>query len=140
MRRLFLAAAVLVSAGLIGCNQSERGGKTSDDTPKASTFNIKGPMTSTTIKQGDKQTVKLKLNRGKDFKEAVTLKAEAPTGISVSLDPEKVKPSEGEEVAATVSVGKDAALGEHTIKVTAKPETGNATDLEFKIKVEKPTE
>jgi uncharacterized membrane protein len=142
MRRIMLVAAVLAVAGLVGCNTSEPGGKTSDKTPSASTFNISAPPAATapTIKQGDKQTVKLTLNRGSNFKEDVTLSADAPAGISVDLDPKTVKASDSKEVAVTISVGKDVAVGDHTVKVTGKPETGNATTSEFKVKVEKKTD
>jgi hypothetical protein len=40
-------------------------------------------------------------------------------------------------VTATVSVGKDVAIGDHTISVTGTPASGNATSVDFKIKVEK---
>lgn len=140
MRRFLMAAAMLAATGLVGCNQSERGGKTTDDTPGSSTFKVKAPTMSTTIKQGDRQTVKLTIARGKDFKEAVTLKAEPPAGVSVDLEPKKVKPSDGETVNATVSVDKGASLGDQVVKVTATPETGNATSVDFKVKVEKKDE
>jgi uncharacterized membrane protein len=140
MKRILMTAMLLAAAGVIGCNQSERGGKTSDRTPGSSTFRVNAPVTATTIKQGDKHTVKLTVDRGKDFKEAVTLKADPSTGLSVDLDPKKVKPGDPETVTATVSVGKEAALGDHKVKVTATPETGNATEVEFKVKVEKKTD
>jgi uncharacterized membrane protein len=142
MQRILTAAALLAVAGLVGCGTSEPGGKTSDRTPSKSTFNISGPasVTAPTIKQGDRQTVKLTLNRGSDFKEDVTLSAEAPTGLSVDLEPKKVKASDPKEFTATVTVGKEAAVGDHTVKVTAKPETGNATTYDLKVKVEKKTD
>jgi uncharacterized membrane protein len=141
MRRITLAA-VLAVAGLVGCNTSEPGGKTSDKTPSKATFNISAPPAATapTIKQGDRQTVKLTINRGSDFKEDVALSADAPAGISVELDPKTVKASDSKEVAVTISVGKDADVGDHTVKVTGKPETGNATTSEFKVKVEQKTD
>ena len=138
MRRLFMAAAVLIAAGLIGCNQSPPGGKTSKDTPRKATFDIKAPPLSTTIKQGDTQTVKLTLDRGKDFKEDVTLSVDAPEGLKVELDPKTVKASDSETVTAKVSAAKDAAVGDHTVKVTGKPQTGDSTSVDFKVKVEKP--
>lgn len=140
MRRILMAVALVAMAGLVGCNQSEPGGKTSKDTPSRSTFKIDPPNLATTIKQGDKQTVKLTISRGKDFKESVALSVEAPTGVTVDLDPKTVKASDAETVNATISVGKDAAVGDHTIKVTGKPETGNATTGDLKIKVEKKSE
>jgi len=137
MNRILLAGAVVALAGLVGCNQSDPGGKTNSNTPSKQTFKVKAPATGTTIKQGDKQTVKLTIDRGSEFKEAVNLKVDNPKGISVELDPKKVKSGDPETVTATVSVDKDAAVGEHKVKVTATPETGNATDVEFKVTVEK---
>ncbi|MFO0842667.1 MAG: NEW3 domain-containing protein [Gemmataceae bacterium] len=138
MLRTLTAAALVAVAGLVGCNTSEPGGKTSDKTPSKATFNISGPSAATapTIKQGDRQTVKLTLNRGNDFKEDVSLSVDAPTGLSVDLDPKKVKASDAKEVTATITAAKDAAVGDHTVKVTAKPETGNSTSVDFKVKVE----
>ena len=140
MKRILLTTMLLAAAGLLGCNTSERGGKTSDRTPGSATFRVNAPATATTIKQGDRQTVKLTVDRGKDFKEAVTLKADPSTGLTVDLEPKKVKPGDPETVTATVSAGKDAAVGDHEVKVTATPETGNATDVKFKVKVEKKTD
>ncbi len=136
-RHMFLASIVLVAAGLLGCNESQQGGKTSDKTPSKETFTLKAPTTSTTIKQGDKQTVKLTVDRGREFKKDVTLKADSPAGISVDLEPRTVKASDNESLNATVSVGKDVAVGDHTITVTGTPASGNATSIDFKIKVEK---
>ena len=140
MKRILMSAVVLAAAGLLGCNQSERGGKISDKTPGKQTFTISAPNTSTTIKQGEKHAVKLTLDRGKEFKETVTLNADPSTGLSVDLDPKKVKPGDPEAVTAMVSVGKDAKEGDHMVKVTAKPETGNAVDVEFKVTVAKKTD
>jgi len=136
-RQVLLASMALAMAGLLGCNESHPGGKTSDRTPSKETFSLKAPATSTTIKQGDKQTVKLTVDRGGEFKKDVTLKAESPAGISVDLEPRTVKASDNTAVNATVSVGKDAAIGDHTISVTGTPESGNATSIDIKIKVEK---
>ena len=137
MKPILMSAVVLAAAGLVGCNQSERGGKVGESTPAKQTFKVDAPLTSTTIKQGEKQAVKLTVDRGKEFKESVSLKADAPTGLSVDLDPKTVKAGDPETVTAMVSVGKDAAVGDHRVKVTAKPETGNAVNVEFKVSVEK---
>ncbi|MFO0880867.1 MAG: NEW3 domain-containing protein [Gemmataceae bacterium] len=137
MKRMLLTGALLVVAGLMGCNQSDRGGNNSDRTPSSATFRVSAPTLATTIKQGDKQTVKLSLDRGSNFKETVALKADAPSGITVDLEPRNVKASDSADATASVSVAKDAAVGEHKVKVTATPETGNATDVTFSVKVEK---
>jgi len=137
MRHILMAAVVLAGTVMLGCNKSKSGGKTSDSTPSSATFDVKAPALATTIKQGDKQTVKLTLERGKDFKQAVSFKAEPPSGLKVDLEPTKIKAGDPETFTASVTVGKDAALGEHKVKVTATPDTGNAVSVEFKVTVEK---
>ena len=137
MKRLMVLGAALLMAGLIGCNASEPGGKKDDNTKTSATFKLKGPLTSTTIKQGDKQTVKLTVDRGKDFKKDVTLKADAPKGLTVDLEPKVVKASDSETVNMAITAEKDAPVGEHTIKLTATPSEGNPVDLDVKVKVEK---
>ena len=69
MKQMMMTAALLTVVGLVGCNQSERGGKVGDRTPGSQTFTIGAPTTSTHIKQGEKQSVKLTVDRGKEFKE-----------------------------------------------------------------------
>lgn len=140
MRQFMTLGLALAVAAFVGCNNSERGGQTSENTRASETFKVKAPATATTIKQGDKQTVKLSLDRGKDFKRSVTLKSENPTGISVDLDPRTVKASDGDTVTASVSVAKDAPVGEHNVRVTATPEKGNSAEVDFKVKVEKKTD
>jgi uncharacterized membrane protein len=127
----------LVVAGLVGCNTSERGGKRDDKTPGKETFTVKAPMMAEKLKQGDKHTVELTLNRGKDFKQDVKLSAEPPEGLTVKLEPETVKASDSDKVTATLTAAKDAPVGEHKIKVTATPDKGNATSVDVKVKVEK---
>ena len=137
MQRLLILSAVLAVFGLVGCNETERGGKQNDKTPGPETFTLKGPTTSTTIKQGDKQTVKLTVNRGSKFKKDVEITPDVPKGLKVEVDPKTVKAADSETANAQISVDKDAAVGDHTIKFTAKPESGNAVTLDVKVKVEK---
>jgi uncharacterized membrane protein len=89
---------------------------------------------ATAIKQGEAETVHIKINRGKEFKETVKVKAEAPTGIQVASNETTVAPSE-KDVNLKVAVAKDIAPGEHVIRITATPETGKATSLDLKVKV-----
>ena len=137
MQRLLILGVVLAVIGLVGCNETERGGKQNDKTAGAETFKLKGPVTATTIKQGDKQTIKLTVDRGSKFKKDVEITPDAPKGVKVEVDPKTVKASDSETANATISVDKDAAVGDHTIKFTAKPESGNAVTLDVKVKVEK---
>ena len=135
MRNLLIAAVVAaISLVQLGCNTSPEGGSpgTSDN------FRIMGPSSTvpTTIKQGDKQTVKISLDRGKDFKKAITLKAEPSKGIHATFDKANVSASDPAEVNLTIEADKDAPLGDGNIKVTATPESGQATGIDIKVKVE----
>ena len=137
MQRLWILSAV-VAVALIGCNSSERGGKVTEDTKGSETFKLKGPATGTTIKQGDKQTVKLTIDRGKNFKQDVALTVDAPPkGLAVTLEPTTVKASDAETATATVTAAADAPVGEHTFTVKATPAKGNAVDIGVKVTVEK---
>jgi uncharacterized membrane protein len=140
MKQLMIGGAVLVAAALFGCNKSEPGGKIDNKTPSSETFTIKAPTMPTKIKQGDKQTVKLTLDRGRNFKQDVSLEAKTDKGVTVKLEPTTVKASGPETATATVSVDKNAPVGAHEVKVTAKPERGNATDVTFKVNVEQRTD
>jgi uncharacterized membrane protein len=128
---------------LVGCNTSPPGGTggkgtgTGTAAGRSATFTIHAPATSTTIKQGERREVKLKVDRGKDFKENVTLKFEAPAGVKVDPAEVTVKASDPEEVAVNVSAEKDAKLGEQEIHVTGVPQGGGTIPaVAFKVKVE----
>jgi len=132
--RTFLSLSAIAALALAGCNHSPEGG-----TPgTSSSFSISAPTMSTTIKQDNKESVKLTLNRGSDFKKSVTLAVTAPEKIKAELSKSTVSPSDASDVMLNVSVAKDASLGDQTIRVTGTPEGGGAaTTVEVKIKVEK---
>jgi uncharacterized membrane protein len=132
--RKYLSLAAIAALAIAGCNNSPEGG-----TPGThSTFTVSAPTTSTTIKQDNKETVKLSLSRGSDFKKAVKLSVSAPDRIEAKLNKDTIAPSDPTDFTVTISVAKDAPLGDQTIKVTATPEGGgSATNVEFKVKVEK---
>jgi uncharacterized membrane protein len=116
-----------------GCNNSPEGG-----TPgTSSSFTMSAPTISTTIKQDNKESVKLTLNRGADFKKSVKLRVTAPDKVRAELSKDTIAPSDPGEVTLTVTVAKDAPLGDEMIKVTGTPEGGTATSVDVKIKVEK---
>jgi uncharacterized membrane protein len=133
--RILLSLAALTAIAITGCQQSSEGG-----TPGTkSNFKIEGPMTSETIQQGSQDTLKLSLNRGSDFKKNVALKAETPDKIKAELSKSMVKADETTDFTMTVSVDKEAPIGDHVVKVTGTPEGGGSpTSLDVKIKVEKP--
>jgi len=127
-------AAALFALAPVACNKSQEGGSpgTKDS------FTVSGPTTSTTIKQGNKETVTLTLNRGSDFKKKVSLDVKAPDKVKVTLDKNSVAASEDKDVKMTIDVDKDAPVGDHMIHVTATPEAGTATKLDVKLTVSRP--
>jgi len=110
------------------------------DTEKRSErFSLSAPSTATTIKQGDTKTITLTMKPGSDFREAMTLKAEAPEGITVEVTPNKLDATgSNADVNLRVNVGKSVASGNHTIRVTATPASGTAHTTEVRIHVTEP--
>ena len=160
-RITFVGAAVLALAGFAGCNTSPPGGSThrgsaathpststagtGDSTStvetgdKDATFTIAAPTLTTHLKQGETKTDKLSLHRGSKFHEDVTLKFDAPAGLKVDPPETTIKASDSaDDIPVRVSADKDAALGDHLVKVTGTPAKGSATSVEFKVTVEKP--
>ena len=133
--RTLLSLAALTALTITGCQQSSEGG-----TPGTkANFKIEGPVTGETIKQGEQDTIDLSIDRGSDFKKDVKLSADAPAKIKAELNKTMVKASEDTKFTMTVSVDKDAPIGDHIVKVTGTPEGGGSpTHLDVKIKVDKP--
>jgi uncharacterized membrane protein len=133
--RTWLSLAALSAILFTGCSMSSEGGTPGS---KAS-FKIEGPLTSETIKQGNQDTMKLSINRGSEFKKDVKLSATAPDKLRAELSKTLIKADETTDFTMTVSVDKEAPIGDHIVKVTGTPEGGGAaTHLDVKIKVEKP--
>ena len=117
----------------LGC-QSPRGGGMSG----GEGFKITVPPLGTEVKQGDRQTVTVSLDRGDHFKRDVRLDVRASDGISVDPTSVLVKASDTPEVQLRISAAKEAAIGEYRIYVKGSPETGEATSTDFKVKVVAP--
>ncbi len=132
--KILLSLTALTALVLAGCNHSPEGG-----TPgTSSSFTISAPTITTTIKQDNKESIKLTVNRGSDFKKSITLTAMAPEKLKAELSKTTIAPSDPSDVMLNVSVAKDAPLGDATIRVTGTPDGGGAsTSVEVKIKVEK---
>jgi uncharacterized membrane protein len=130
-RMLSLAVVGGLMIVSVGCNNSPQGGNpgTSDS------FKVSAPVMTTTIKQGEKETVTLTLQRGTDFKKNVEVKADAPKGLNVVMKSSRVNASDPADVSFTVEADKAAPLGDHIIKVTATPESGAATTVDVKVNV-----
>ncbi len=132
--RATLSMAVVGAVLMTGCNKSPEGGEPNT----TNTFTISAPTMPTTIKQDNRESVTLTLKRGKDFKQSVKLAASSPTDkVKAELNKTAVAPSDPGDVSLTLQVAKDAPLGDHTIHVTATPDSGQATSVDVKIKVEK---
>src|SRR5262249_46453305 len=137
MRKLgigLLVPALVVLSGitLTGCNTSPEGGGTGENT-----FKVQAPTLTTTIKQGDTDTVKLTVKRGRDFKQTVKLTATDPEGISSTFEPDVVKGTGDEDVNLRIKVAKDAPVGERRITIKGAPEKGDSTTVDVKVNVKK---
>ena len=130
---LTVSAAIALTVG-IGCNKSSEGGVSGT----SNTFKVGAPTMATTIKQGDKQTVSITVDRDSGFQQSVKLDAQAPKGLKVEMDKSSVKPSDAKEVSLAITAEKDCPLGDHVIKITGKPDTGNAVNVDVKVTVTAP--
>jgi uncharacterized membrane protein len=106
-------------------------------TVKGEGFKIAVPSFDTKIKQGEVQSVTISLKRGDAFKQDVTLEIKLSKGEGITFDPAKVivKAGDKADVQLTITVPKDAALGEYKVSVKGTPTTGEATSVEFNVKV-----
>jgi uncharacterized membrane protein len=105
---------------------------------KGEGFKIDVPTFDVKVKQGETQSITIKLQRGESFKQDVKLEIEAAEGISIDPAKVTVKASDSPEVQLTITVPEDAAFGKYIISVTGTPETGEPTSVEFKVKVTAP--
>jgi hypothetical protein len=129
MNRILVAflAAVLVS----GCNNSPQGGSPGTN----DSFKISAPAVPTVVKQGEKETVTMSLDRKSDFKKSVAVTADAPKGLKVVMNSKTITSSDPADFSFTVEADKSAPVGDHTVRVTGTPESGTATVVEVKVKV-----
>jgi uncharacterized membrane protein len=107
---------------------------------KGEGFKIAVPTFDTKVKQGETQSVTISLERGDSFKQDVTLEIKLSKGEGLTFDPAKVlvKASDKPDVQLTITVPKDAALGEYIVSVKGTPTTGEPTSVEFNVKVVAP--
>ncbi|MGD0785126.1 MAG: hypothetical protein ABR969_04865 [Sedimentisphaerales bacterium] len=121
-------ALTIVSYG----TDSAKGGSVA----KGEGFKIDVPTFDVKVKQGETQSVTIKLQRGESFKQDVKMEiVTAKGGISVSPEKVLVKASDKPEVELTITVPKEAALGEYKVSVKGTPTTGEPTSVEFTVKV-----
>jgi uncharacterized membrane protein len=128
MKPIVAALCFLMSISLNGCTQSPPGA----GAPEAAHFRISNvPPGAIVIRQGETKAVHLKLERGQGFNAAVTLKAEHPDGIEIVFSDSALASTDRSEFYVKISVGNNAAPGDHMIRVTATPDAGAPTVLDI---------
>ena len=136
--RYGLSLAALSLALVVGCNESPKGSGTGTGPGEGGTFRIDPPNLPTTIKQGDRESITIKLNRDKDFKQNLKLTAKPNSDkVKATFAKDTIAGSDPAEVALAIEVAKDAPEGDHTISVTATPDKGTAVSKDVTIKVAK---
>jgi uncharacterized membrane protein len=135
MKTAIAFVMTLALATALGCQStSPRGGGMSSDEG----FQIVVPTSAPELKQGQVQTVAVSLQRGELFKRDVKLEIKPSKGISVDPTHAVIKASAKPDVQLRITAAKDAALGEYRVYVKGTPETGEATQVEFTVKVVAP--
>ena len=95
------------------------------------------PSLSTSLKQGETQTVSIGITRDKSFDQDVALKfGDMPTGVTLTPDAPVIKRGDAEAQVKLTAAG-DAALGNFAIKVTGHPAKGADASNELKLTVVK---
>jgi uncharacterized membrane protein len=123
-----LAAFALVPAG---CNKSPEGGTPGTDNK----FHLSGGTVPVSIKQGDTESVKVTVERDKNFHQTVKLEAKGPDKVHATLDRTTVKDGESPDVNVKIHPAADAPAGDYKVTVTGTPDTGAPTSLELTVKV-----
>ncbi len=99
------------------------------------TFSVSTPRLSTSLKQGETQTVSIGVSRDKNFTQDVTLTfGDLPEGVTISPE-SAVLNSDSSESDFTLTGTDDASLGNFTIKVMGHPAKGADNSGEFKLAV-----
>ena len=130
MQKALVVVALIAAAALVGCKKSEEGGRAGTDT-----FKLSVPALSTTVKQGETQVVRVAVDRGEGFKQAVKLETKAPTGLKVDPDSTTVNAGDKGDVQLKITAAADAPLGDLKIMIKGTPDKGDPTTTEFKVTV-----
>ena len=134
MKTAIASVMTLTLAILFGCGTSPKGGSV----VKGEAFKIAVPTLTTEVKQGERQTVTISLQRDSLFKQDVKLQVRASKGLTFEPSSVTVKASDKPDVQLQIAAPKDAALGEYPVVVKGTPETGEPTSVGFTVKVVAP--
>jgi uncharacterized membrane protein len=130
MKNALMVAALIATAALMGCKQSEEGGRAG-----IATFKLSVPALATAVKQGETQVAQVTVERGEGFKESVKLEVKAPTGLQVELGSATVKPGDKADVQMKITAAKDAPLGDQKVMIKGTPEKGEPAETAFTVTV-----
>lgn len=144
MKKFLATLLVVALCGLVGCQDKGTSGgpgaKEKDKESKlkqgdeSSSLSVPG---TTKLKQGETQEAVIGIKRGKNFEEDVVLVFDdLPQGVTVEPASPTIKKGD-ENAKVMVKAKEDAALGDHTIKVKAKPTKGKEATNEVKVSVSK---
>ena len=132
MKSMLATIAMAALIAFTGCDKGTSGGNVKD---KEKDKGVKNPMSqaddtfklsvpSVSLKQGEEKTETIKITRGKNFTEDVSLKFDPmPAGVTIDPAAPMLKKSET-EVVVKIKAAADAALGKSEITVTGKPAKG----------------
>lgn len=150
MKRLRFALVAVALIGVVGCNESTKGGPgvtnpvgTQNQTTNKpvvnesrETFTLRMPVGTTSEKQGESKSATIAISRGTNFDDDVELKfSNVPTGVT--LDPMNPTVARSDkEVKINITAADDAPVGDFTINVTGHPMKGGADATgEFKLSI-----
>ena len=103
-------------------------------------FTLSTPRLSTSLKQGETQTVSIGIKRDKTFDQDVALTfGDMPTGVTLQPLSPVMKHGDA-EVQLTLTAADDASLGNFAVKVTGNPAKGADASNELKLTVTKSSE
>lgn len=133
MKDLLVAIALgAFAVAPVACNYSPEGGAPgTEDSFKLSG----GTKLPAMIKPGDAESVKITIDRGKNFHRSVRLETKAPDAVAATLDRNLVKDGESPDVNVRLRPKENAAPGDYKVQVTATPDNGSPTTLELTVKV-----
>lgn len=146
MKKLAILIATGATIALYGCSQDSTPGGPGTALPESekpmigqteNTFTLDVPMISTSIKQGEMDTVTIGIKRGTNFSQDVTLKFDnIPSGVTIDPSPARISNTE-ENVELAVSAGTNAALGDFIVKVTGHPAVGTDALADLSLTIAK---
>jgi hypothetical protein len=138
--------SLFACAALGGCNnETDLGGPGAvDPVPgpieaepaESRTFQLALPSGEVDLSRGEEQQLTVSVDRGDDFHQAVAIEFMA-TAQGVTVTPAQATvAAEEEKLQVVVAAGPDAPVGETSITVLGKPESGEAVSGAIKLQID----